>query len=273
MTKYDEIMEKITLSPEARDRILENIADEVSSSAERKTNNRSSWKRYLSIAACCVLVAAGAAAASNNGLFDNLFGGSSADMGPEEYVNQSDDAVNEEGRDAELSEAEDPATSGATNDETDGKGSFAMDGSSSAFAPLSFESYDDLAGFVGFGFDYPAPEELGLDPELTGTEFFAYETGNGGYIAEVSYTEVNGNGDIRQGYYRKAVSDEDISGDYNEYDSGIEFDGEERSGSLSGRAGYYNLARWTSADGNSYAAYSDKGLTDKEWYDIIDNDR
>ena len=83
MTEYDEIMEKISLSPEARDRIINNIADEMTSSEGyvpfRAKKRISAWKKYITLAACCVLVVTGVMAASRSDLFISLTG--EKDMG------------------------------------------------------------------------------------------------------------------------------------------------------------------------------------------------
>ena len=94
MTKYDEIMEKITLSPEARDRIIENVTDELSSDGGyvpvRVSKTRSkAWRKYITVAACCILVVAGAMAAARSNVFMDLMGGGSSDGAEDaEYSNE-----------------------------------------------------------------------------------------------------------------------------------------------------------------------------------------
>lgn len=58
---YDEIMEKIEVTPEMRQRVLEHIAREDISPAPSKIIRMPALKKYLSAAACLVLLLAGAA--------------------------------------------------------------------------------------------------------------------------------------------------------------------------------------------------------------------
>lgn len=58
---YDEIMEKIEVTPEMRRRVLERVAQEDIAPARSKVLRFPAWKRYLSAAACLVLLIAGAA--------------------------------------------------------------------------------------------------------------------------------------------------------------------------------------------------------------------
>lgn len=59
---YDEIMERIKVTPEMRQRVLEHIAQEDISPAPSKAVGLPALRKYLSIAACLVLLLAGAAA-------------------------------------------------------------------------------------------------------------------------------------------------------------------------------------------------------------------
>ena len=59
---YDEVMERIEVTPEMRRRVLERIAREDISPAPAKVVSLSALRRRLSIAACFVLLLAGAAA-------------------------------------------------------------------------------------------------------------------------------------------------------------------------------------------------------------------
>ena len=88
----------------------------------------------------------------------------------------------------------------------------------------------------------------------------------GGSIGEIVFSDGE-----HSNYFRKALGTEDISGDYNVYDAEAEFDGEDRSGTLKGKAGDYQLAVWTTADGYTYAAFIEEGLTENQWFEIIDS--
>lgn len=58
---YDEIMEKIEVTPEMRQRVLERIESEKIVPARPRVMRFPAWKKYLSAAACLVLVLTGAA--------------------------------------------------------------------------------------------------------------------------------------------------------------------------------------------------------------------
>ena len=235
MTKYDEIMEKITLSPEAKDRIIDNVADELSSdegyASVRVNRTRSkAWRKYVTAAACCILVAAGAVAAARSNVFIDLTGRSS-DSGSEAAYSYSNELSME-----------------AEEEITDLKDADVYE--------------DEMPGELGFSMDCPPIRELSEKSGMT----------------EVSYNVLDGNiGEIvfsdgeHSNYFRKAAGTEDISGDYNVYDSEVSFDGEYSSGTLKGKEDDYQLAVWTTEDGFTYAAYVEDGLTDSEWQNIIDS--
>ena len=263
MTKYDEIMEKINLSPEARDRIIENVIDEMSSDdgyvTVRVNKNRSrTWRKYITVAACCILVAAGAAAASRNGLFTDILGGSSGDGEEAEYSNelvleseegtseQKSAAASEEGQDAAAPEdTEVPAETGTAS-----------------IPEYGFSGEAELSDELGFSMSCPEIQRIS---EEAGLKDVSYGILNGN-IGEIIYTDGE-----KSNYFRKAAGTDDISGDYNVYDTELEFDGTDRSGTLKGKPDEYKLAVWTSKDGFTYAAYVEEGLTDKEWFGIIDS--
>jgi hypothetical protein len=263
LTKYDEIMERITLSPEARDRIIDNVTDELSSDdgyvPVRVSKTRSkAWRKYITVAACCILVAAGAAAASRNGLFTDILGGSSGDGEEAEYSNemvleseegtseQKNAAASEEGQDAEAPEdTEVPAETGT--------------------APIpeyGFSDEAELSDELGFSMSCPEIQRIS---EEAGLKDVSYGILNGN-IGEIIYTDGESSN-----YFRKAAGTDDISGDYNVYDTELEFDGTDRSGTLKGKAGDYQLAVWTTADGYTYAAFIEEGLTENQWFEIIDS--
>ena len=61
MRKYDELMEQVELTPEARTRILEHIRTaDVSADPSSKVRPLSSYKKYLSAAACIAVLLLGA---------------------------------------------------------------------------------------------------------------------------------------------------------------------------------------------------------------------
>lgn len=62
MRRYDEIMEKIKVTPEMRQRVLEHIAREGIAPVLSKAARRSAIRKYFAAAACFTLLLAGAAA-------------------------------------------------------------------------------------------------------------------------------------------------------------------------------------------------------------------
>ena len=53
MTRYDELMDRVRVTPEMRDRVLKNVA------AAEAVPSRRQWKRYAAVAACLTLVILG----------------------------------------------------------------------------------------------------------------------------------------------------------------------------------------------------------------------
>ena len=255
MTKYDEIMEKITLSPEARDRIIDNITEKV---AEEERPGRVSvpvrkknlWKRYLAVAACCLLVFAGVSTAMDSGMFRMGSAGSSSDAVQEQNL-----AVQSEGAEEE--------EDGGAPAEIDSKAAAQESDMEAVLDIESFESEDELSEHLGFSAECPELKEISESEGLNAVSYTAYENGMG----EIVYV-----GEDAKNYFRKAEGIEDISGDYNEYEYMAEFDGERTSGTLKGdSADSYKLAVWTSIDGYTYAAYVDSGLSSEEWSVLIES--
>ena len=260
LTEYDEIMEKISLSPEARDRIINNIADEMSSSEGyvpvRAKKRTSAWKKYITLAACCVLVVTGVMAAARNDLFINLTG--EKDMGADTAVTAEETELSGElnaaGNDSLAPSEEVPEV--ASDEELISEGQ-----KGSVTSPMSFGSEEALSEFLGFGMSSSGFSEICEKEGLTEVSYNALD----GDIGEIVFTD----GD-RVNRFRKARGTEDISGDCNVYDTEAEFDGEYSSGTLKGKADSYELAVWTTADGFTYSAYAEGGLSAKEWFAITD---
>ena len=254
MTKYDEIMNEVKLSPEAKERIINNVAD----AAEDKgtvsyRKKRTSWKKYLTVAACCILVLAGAKAASDRGVFDDIFGGSSADIASEE----SNEYEAPEGISGEAA-MDSPASAEPEYGEQNGMES---KDAGVAWDAEFFENEEELSDFLGFPVSCRAFAEINLDKGMDTVTYLAISH----EIGEISFDD----GDAKN-YFRKAEGTEDISGDYNQYEYMAEFDGEKCSGTFKGNSpDKYELAVWTSADGYTYAAYVTGGMSAAEWQEVI----
>ncbi len=264
MTKYDEIMEKITLSPETKDRIIDNITDELSSDGGyvpiRVSKNRSKlWRKYITVAACCILVVAGAMAAARSDVFMHLMGGGSSDSaGDAGYSNE----LSIEG-DGAITDSKSAAASEEESDMASSKSEDAPEETESVTASeYIFYDEEDLSEELGFSMSCTDIQELSEKAGLTDVSYNIL----GGSIGEIVFSDGE-----HSNYFRKALGTEDISGDYNVYDVEVEFDGEDRSGTLKGKAGNYQLAVWTTADGYTYAAFIEEGLTENQWYEIIDS--
>lgn len=260
MTKYDEIMEKITLSPEAKERIIDSIADELSSEKSFGTvsgvkNRRSSWKKYLTAAACCLIVVAGVKTAVDSGMIRMGSAGSSPDMQYEQNLAVQSEAAEEE------ADAGGPAADSAMDDTVGASGD--EKSAEMVWDVQTFESAEDLSEYLGFSAECPEFSRISKDEGLEEVNFRAYGDG----MAEVTY----GNGET-ENYFRKAVGTDDISGDYNVYDFILEFDGEKVSGELKGdRADDFSLAVWTDIYGYTYAAYIDGGISSEDWNKLIES--
>ncbi len=261
MTKYDEIMEKITLSPEARDRIIENVTDELSSDGGyvpvRVNKTRSKiWRKYITVAACCVLVVAGAMAAARSNVFMDLMGGGSSDgAGDAEYSNElslEGDGAAIDSKSADIQEEEPDAAA------SEGPGEM----ESAAALEYGLSSEKELSEELGFSMNCTDIQELS---EKAGLNDLKYNI-LGGSIGEIVFSDGE-----HSNYFRKAVGTEDISGDYNLYDVEMEFDGRDCSGTLKGEMNAFKLAIWTTKEGYTYAAYIEDGLTDSEWQIIIND--
>lgn len=187
-----------------------------------------------------------------------LMGGSSSD-GADEAV-YSNEISQEEGSPASYpknTEAQEDAIESAET-----KGVVPGEMEPAAAPEYGFSDGYELAEELGFSMSCPIFQEISEKAGLTEASYAILD----GNIGEISFSDGE-----HTNYLRKAVGTEDISGDYKVYATELEFDGEECSGTLKGKADDYQLAVWTAADGYTYAAYVYEGLTDKEWREVIDS--
>lgn len=271
LTKYDEIMEKVNLTPEARERILDNVCEAVTqdkAASSGKTAGRN-WKKYLSLAACCILVVAGAAAASGNGLFDRFMGGSSAD-GSFEMEYDSSDGIEEsqeeggapvEGAPAVSSQSESTKSIGSENS----SGAAAEEKQTDDMSigedeAISFVSKEEMSDYLGFDVDCPEIRNISEKAGKTTVRYILH----GEDVGEITFDDGE-----TMNYFMKAEGREELSVDDKIYDTEAVFCGEETSGTLRGKGDTFVSASWTSADGFTYAAYIEEGLTLDEWTQLI----
>ena len=346
MAKYDEIMEKITLSPEARDRIIENVAKNVTSQPKKKNFSMTRLRKQLTMAACLVLVVGVAISAAKTDFFGLLGldkGSSDLATEPDRFVSEeelNDESVQTEDGDSQAVEGEISYEEGASdltqnnsagengssyntgeNEPSDNTGgektensvgtvtgdnetievegedlqpaetttedpaenseetvleeemikesegkSFEVSGNGgvqSVWNVKEFTTEEELSEYLGFEVSCPEFIKISEDQGLTEITYRAY----GDDMGEITITDGKA-----ENFYRKAIGhvpEDEISGDYNEYSTAVEFDGETISGSLEGKGSKYTLAYWTSIDGYTYAAGLSKGLKADKWWKII----
>ena len=119
-----------------------------------------------------------------------------------------------------------------------------------------FESLEEAVKAVGF--DLVAPDTL------TGCDKTAYQAIPDDQIIEVLYL----NGEERQASIRKAVSSENISGVYTQFDQVEQVEVDGRSVTMSGDGETVSLATWTDGE-DSFSVYADNGLTQGDMAQLV----
>lgn len=117
------------------------------------------------------------------------------------------------------------------------------------------DTIEELSGEVGF----PVNELSGLPFGAETVTYTAYWK----EMAEITYS-----GEGQTAVYRKGIGSEDVSGDYNIYDSETEMRVNDCSVTLKGNDNVYSLAVWTDAD-YSYSVSFSEGKTQAEWKAIL----
>ena len=183
MTKYDEAMEHIVLSEEARERILGGIENaDLSRNAGPRIINISDAKRIIAAAACLLVVVSAAVLAGV------------------------------------LSGRQEPSI------DTGGP----MTGT---YAPVDYMTCAELSEAMGFAVEDAAALIPGAGNAVY-TDLF-------GETAQITFRA--GESDVT---YRKALSEEDVSGDYNEYEDVKQISLEGVDVTLKGGADGFALALW-----------------------------
>ena len=116
-------------------------------------------------------------------------------------------------------------------------------------------SAEELSELVGF----EVGDIQGLPFEPTETVYTAYW----GEMAEIRYRS-----DTAEAVFRKSAGTEDISGDFNTYDTVQELTAGDITATLKGNSGIYMLAIW-SKDGFSYSLSISSGAAEETWGGII----
>jgi len=119
------------------------------------------------------------------------------------------------------------------------------------------DSIDELSQTVGF--EIAEIENIPFTVEST-TYTILWDT-----LAEITYT-----GDNNELVFRKAAGNDDISGDYNVYNTEKTCDMDGYTVILKGNDGTYNLAVWQK-DGYSYSIMTTEGISENEMTAMIEN--
>ena len=214
MSKYDEIMDKIVVTPKMRERILKNIS-ETDFEKERKTVPFPKIRKYISIAACFAVLAVGAVSML-------VWNQNGTDVGPED-------------KDEPIPGVE--ASYGGVVEQ---------------------DNREALEQAVGFSI-----QELQDIPfEVTEISYVSYWD----EMAEITYYGAEQN----IIYRKQAVSDEDISGDYNAYEHENQITVDGIPVTMKGKEAVENLATWS--DGTySYAIMATEGITREEMVKMIES--
>lgn len=220
---YNEIMNKIEIDDEMRERVLRNIEK---ADIPEKPKPIVMYRRIISMAACLALIIAGAFV----------------------YKNMSDTAVTEP-----------PAESGTmhpmgkeTEETSATEGTDEMVGT---FGIEECTSAEELSEKLGF----PVSDLKYIPFEGYEAEYSLYF----GEFAQIDYT--NGSEIVS---YRKIKGDEDISGDYNDYDDVKEITADGVSVTVKGNGGIYYVAVWQK-DGYSYSISDYSGLSEQAFADMV----
>lgn len=214
MSKYDEIMDKIVVTPKMRERILKNIS-ETDFKKERKTIPFSKIKKYLSVAACFAIIAVGAISMM---------------------------VWHQNGTEANQGDKEDQ-----------------IPGMEASYGGVvERDNRAALEQTVGFSI-----QELENIPfEVTEISYVSYWN----EMAEITYYGAEQN----IIYRKQAVSNEDISGDYNAYEHEKQITAEDIQVTVKGNGTVENLAIWS--DGTySYSIMATEGMTREEMVRMIES--
>ena len=124
---------------------------------------------------------------------------------------------------------------------------------------VELDTVEALSEEVGF----PVNEMSNLPFEIENTAYIAYWK----EVAEITYT-----GDGQTAVYRKGIGSNDISGDYNIYNSEIKMRVNDYDVTLKGNDAVYSLAIWTDGD-YAYSLSLSDGRAEPEWKIILTGEK
>ncbi len=257
--KYDEIMERIEITPEMRRRILDNIQDIDLSEKKTAKVIRPRWKQFGALAACFALVLVGImerieiTPEMRRRILDNI---QDIDLSEKKTAKVIRPRWKQFGALAAcfalvlVGALTLPRILNPDSPPSDIVGNPVGD-------IVEVASAQELSQVVGF--DVTDLEHLPFTPEQT--TYLAYWKS----MAEISYS-----GEGQTAVYRKAPGDDDVSGDFNEYSAETVIQAGGHSVTLKGTDEAYVLAIWT--DG-AYACSLSliRGIPAALWQSIIPN--
>lgn len=229
--KYKEIMDKLEVTEEMKERILKNVQEKFSdhsSMSYRKPSLVQFYRKYIAVAASFFILLASVF------LFSNLIKENSS-KDPQNLIKEDP--------------SKDPPP---IIDEPE-----YLPGVSGIGGIEEKASIEELSEAVHF--DVVDIDISKLPFEVSKRIYESYW----GEMAEITYM-----GENEQLVYRKAVGDEDISGDYNTYTKEKNLIIDDKTITLKGNGKKYNLAIWTYGK-FSYSLYYENGLSKKELIKII----
>lgn len=269
--KYNDVMSRLTVTPEMRERILKTIgetdfsqnASDRADSPKRRVIRLSTWMKVIP-AAAAILIAAVAVnlwpLTSHNSKW------TVTDQETEAAAAADNGVVSDNLRSAARTANQENAA-----DEASGIEEAAV---LSAYSVETFSSAEEISERLGFSVDDLTG--LPFTPDASRTEY----TVIAGYLAEIRYYGTDG----EEAVYRAAEGEENVSGDYTDYaETGqIELDSREtlQDGEASSSGAYavtlkgsekdsYTLAEWTDG-GYSYSLSLSDGISAEEWKTLLE---
>lgn len=201
MNRYDEVMSKITITPQMQQRIMNNIQEIDFESQPKKVYFLKNYKKYFSIAACALVCIVGTLLVSERIKLE------------QEPLQQAIPDI------------------------------------------VEYSSRNELSSAVGF--DVMEVQNIPFDVEET--EYISYWK----KLAEIVYL-----GSENTLTFRMSVGNEEISGNYNEYEEVKSYSVDSWIVTIKGKNGLYNLAIWSDSV-FSYALEVDTSVSETDLLSMI----
>lgn len=259
LTRYDEIMDRIVVTEEMRDRILTNIDQEMREThrahKRRKTRPTTTWLPAL--AAAAVLLVVCGVAYGNYGRGNGATGSTEIAAATEE--GEADLSVTTSTGGEEIDRTANLASAQSADAQESSEDSAHMEDVESAaiYAPEFYNSAEELSEAIGFEI-----KDLKSIPfAIASIEYYAIDDD----LAEIDYRSMGNECSLT---WRKSNGTEDNSGDYNVYDTNESTEIADCDVTLRGEGDRYYLAVWT--DGAyAYSISLSDGCTYDELTQVI----